>query len=103
MAEFEPRSAKAAEIDEITYTGTIDKPYTPGAEVPPGASVIDLTEEGADKPKLVLRRFGVQKTLKAKDGVFHPRSAEDVAALNAFDLPVSRETKSEAPKTEKEG
>ena len=96
MAEFDPRSGKAADLSEITYTGTDDSPYTPGDEVPDGASVINVTGDDDDEPKYVLRRFGVQKTLKAADGVFTPRSAEDVAALDSFGLPVARKAETKA-------
>lgn len=110
MADFEPRSAKAPGFTEITYTGTDDVAWSPGDEIPPGADIVDVTKDdgvdadGNPKPrKYVARRLGVQKTLKATDGVFHPRDAEDEAALRAFDLPVARETKSEAKSDSKGG
>ena len=41
-------------------------------------------------------REGNQKTIKADDeGVVHPDNAEEVAALDAFDLPVARKALSE--------
>lgn len=93
MAEFDPRSGKAADLSEITYTGTEDSPYNIGDDVPDGAAVINVTGDDDAEPKYVVRRYGVQKTLRATDGIFTPRSAEDVAALDAFGLPVARVTK----------
>lgn len=89
--EFEPRSAKSAGFDEITFTGTEDTPYTEGADIPPGAEVVDMTDDvDAEQRKLVLRRTGVQITLKAKDGLFHPKNAEQDRALASFGLPIAR-------------
>lgn len=89
--EFEPRSAKSAGIDEITFSGTEDKPWREGDEIPPGAEVVDMTDDvNATERKLMVRRTGVQITLKAKDGVFQPRNAEEDRALAAFGLPVAR-------------
>lgn len=97
MAEFEAR--KAGDLEEITYTGTEDVPYNEGDELLPGATLTDLTGDGDEKRKLVQRREGVQITLKARDGKFHPHSAADEAALNAFGLPVAGKTSAKADET----
>lgn len=108
MAEFEPRSGKRDSLEEITYTGTDDVPWEPGDDIPPGATIVDLTtdegvdDEGNPKPRQRFARIeGVQKTLKADaSGLFHPKSQEDENALLAFGLPVSRESKAAEPKKE---
>lgn len=107
MTDFEPRSAKSADFEEITYTGTKDVAWSPGDEVPPGATIVDITDDSKLKEgegrTFVARIDGVQKTLRARDGIFHPQDAEDDRALVAFGLPHARASKSEASDSKKGG
>jgi len=101
MSDFPAR--KAGDFDEITYTGTADTPYKPGDDLLPGAFVLDVTDDPDAKERTqVQRQEGVQITLKARDGKFHPHDAAGDAALAAFGLAPVGETKT-APADDKKG
>lgn len=99
MSEFDPRRAEPGQ--EFTYTTNVDDEIEADEDVPAGGEVIGirLVNEGKDneRPVRVVRRFGVQRTLRADaQGVVTPGNSEDEAILVGFGLPVARAAKEEA-------
>lgn len=101
MAEFDPRRAEPGQ--EFTYTATVDEEVDKDADDPEGAELVSIDDETGVR---TFRRFGVERTLKAdREGVVRPKTAQDVAVLDGFGLPVARSAQKAEAKAdaEKEG
>lgn len=98
MPEFDPRRAEPGAV--FSYTTTERTELAENDELPEGAELAVETDTDADGKTTSKRfavRYGVTKDLTADDaGVVHPKSAEDVAALDRFDLPVARKAIAES-------
>jgi hypothetical protein len=99
MPEFEPRRAAAGAV--YSYTTTDRTELADGDDLPEGAELAVETDADGEQKRFAVR-YGVTKDLHADDeGVIHPKTAEDAAALDSFGLPVARkaiaESKAAAP------